>query len=160
MDENEEAMARIQMAVDDWQKNQEQDEQDPVLGSSNANPSAHWQLGSADPRVTTVRMEAGHQRNPLFRDFNLKLREYLARHHPSHFVRPDQDIQARATQSLPRKKLKLICSHRRSSRAKFSMSTINPKLTGSMPGISSAATPASTRDLDMIPSFTKPRTTT
>ncbi|KAJ7848671.1 hypothetical protein B0H13DRAFT_1729915 [Mycena leptocephala] len=88
MDENEEAMARIQMAVDDWQKNQEQDEQDPVLGSSNANPSAHWQLGSADPRVTTVFMEAAHQRNPLFRDFNLKLREYLARHHPSHFIEP------------------------------------------------------------------------
>ncbi|KAJ6611016.1 hypothetical protein B0H10DRAFT_1810509 [Mycena sp. CBHHK59/15] len=88
MDENEEAMARIQMAVDDWHKNQEQDEQDPVLGSSNANPSAHWQLGSADPRVTTVRMEAAHPRDPLFRDFNLKLREYLARHHPSHFIEP------------------------------------------------------------------------
>ncbi|KAJ7511936.1 hypothetical protein B0H11DRAFT_2268883 [Mycena galericulata] len=93
MDENEEAMARIQMAVDDWHKNQEQDEQDPILGSSNANASVHWQLGSADPRVTTVRMEAAEQRNPLFRDFNLKLREYLAHHHPSHFVRPDQDIQ-------------------------------------------------------------------
>ncbi|KAJ7811933.1 hypothetical protein B0H13DRAFT_1666520 [Mycena leptocephala] len=82
MDENEESMARIQMEVDRWLKSQEEDEQDPVLASPSA---AHWQLGSADPRITTVRMEAIHQSNPSFRDFNLKLREYLACHHPTHF---------------------------------------------------------------------------
>ncbi|KAJ7863383.1 hypothetical protein B0H13DRAFT_2354219 [Mycena leptocephala] len=38
-------------------------------------------------------MEAVHRSDPSFRDFNLKLREYLACHHPSHFVHPDQDIQ-------------------------------------------------------------------
>ncbi|KAJ7817727.1 hypothetical protein B0H13DRAFT_1662465 [Mycena leptocephala] len=97
MDENEETMARIQMEVDKWLKSQEEDEQDPVLVSSNA---AHWQLGSADPRITTVRMEAVHRSDPSFRDFNLKLREYLAYHHPSHFVRPDQDIQIESCKVL------------------------------------------------------------
>jgi hypothetical protein len=101
MDENEETMARIQMVVDQWRKSQEEDEEDPVLVSSNANSHAHWQLGSADPRITIVRMEAVHQRNPAFRDFNLKLREYLARHYPSHFVRPDQDIHVCAPQLFP-----------------------------------------------------------
>ncbi|KAJ6475131.1 hypothetical protein C8R47DRAFT_1293744 [Mycena vitilis] len=96
MDENEEALARIQMAVDDWHKTQEQDEQDPVLESSNANPSAHWQLGSADPRVTTVRMETTHQGKPLFRDFNLKLRHTalpLAIHRHAIFVTHDKPTE-------------------------------------------------------------------
>ncbi|KAJ7472475.1 hypothetical protein FB451DRAFT_1469161 [Mycena latifolia] len=93
MDENEETMARIQMAVDGWLKSQEEDEQDPVLGPSNIESPAHWKLGSADPQITTVRLGAVGQSNPSFRDFNLMLREYLARHHPSHVVHPDQDIQ-------------------------------------------------------------------
>ncbi|KAJ7603425.1 hypothetical protein B0H17DRAFT_1189832 [Mycena rosella] len=86
MDENEETMARIQMAVDGWLKSQEEDEKESLLGPSNSGSSAHWKLGSADPRR--------HATNTIrHREFNLKLREYLARYHPSHFVRPDQDIQ-------------------------------------------------------------------
>ncbi|KAJ7794116.1 hypothetical protein B0H14DRAFT_2392800 [Mycena olivaceomarginata] len=92
MDENEETMARIQMAVDGWLKSQQEEEKEQILGPSNTASSPHWKLGSADPRITTVCIEARNQSNPSFREFNLKLREYLARHHPSHFVRPDQDI--------------------------------------------------------------------
>ncbi|KAJ7082070.1 hypothetical protein B0H15DRAFT_785946 [Mycena belliarum] len=91
MDENEETMACIQMTVDRWRESQVTAEDGPVLAPSKSN--SHWRLGSADPRLTTVRMEAQNQHNPTFRDFNLKVREYLARHHPAHFVRPDQDIQ-------------------------------------------------------------------
>ncbi|KAJ7642628.1 hypothetical protein DFH06DRAFT_1097369 [Mycena polygramma] len=100
MDENEETMARIQMAVDDWHKSQEQDEKDPILKPSTTQSSVHWRLGSAERRVTTVRMEAANGSNPVFRDFNWRLREYLAQHHPSHFVRPDQDIQVEACKVL------------------------------------------------------------
>ncbi|KAJ6534560.1 hypothetical protein B0H10DRAFT_1935182 [Mycena sp. CBHHK59/15] len=82
MDENEETMARMQMAVDEWSKSREEDEKDQVLGPSNIESPGHWQLGSADSRITTVRMEAANCSNPAFRDFNLKLREYLAGHHP------------------------------------------------------------------------------
>ncbi|KAJ7430606.1 hypothetical protein B0H11DRAFT_1942758 [Mycena galericulata] len=77
MDENEETMARIQMAVDEWLKSQEENEKESVLGPSNSASSApsHWKLGSADPRVTTVRIEAHNQHNPSFRAFNSMLRE-------------------------------------------------------------------------------------
>lgn len=97
MDENEETMARIQMAVDEWLKSREEDEKDQVLGPSNAESPAHWKLGSADPRITSVRIEAKNQSNPSFRHFNQKLREYLARHYPAYVVRPDQDIQVCST---------------------------------------------------------------
>ncbi|KAJ7095549.1 hypothetical protein C8R44DRAFT_644930 [Mycena epipterygia] len=100
MDENEETMARIQMAVDEWLESREEDEKDQVLGPSNAGSPAHWKLGSADPRVTSVRIEAKNQINSSFRDFNQKLREYLARHHPAYVVRPDQDIQIEACKVL------------------------------------------------------------
>ncbi|KAJ7430437.1 hypothetical protein FB451DRAFT_1068346 [Mycena latifolia] len=93
MDENEETMARIQMAVNEWLKSQEEDENDPILGASNPESPSPWKLGSADPRITTIRLEALKQQDPSFRDINSRLREYLARHHPSYFVRPDQDIQ-------------------------------------------------------------------
>ncbi|KAJ7745564.1 hypothetical protein DFH07DRAFT_748846 [Mycena maculata] len=79
MDENEETMARIQMAVNEWFKSREDDEKDQVLGPSNAESPAHWKLGSADPRIMSVRMEAKNQSNPSFRDFNQKLRECVRR---------------------------------------------------------------------------------
>ncbi|KAJ7809723.1 hypothetical protein B0H14DRAFT_2607877 [Mycena olivaceomarginata] len=92
MDENEETMARIQMTVNGWLKSQQEEEKEQILEPSNTASSPHWKLGLADPRITTVCIEARNQSNPSFREFNLKLREYLARHHPSHFVCPDQDI--------------------------------------------------------------------
>ncbi|KAJ7093808.1 hypothetical protein C8R44DRAFT_989899 [Mycena epipterygia] len=82
MDENEETMARIQMAVDEWLESREEDEKE------------------TDPRVTSVRIEAKNQINSTFRDFNQKLREYLARHHLAYVVRPDQDIQIEACKVL------------------------------------------------------------
>ncbi|KAJ7842906.1 hypothetical protein B0H13DRAFT_1909633 [Mycena leptocephala] len=132
MDENEETMARIQMAVDQWRKSQEEDEEDPVLMSSNANSHAHWQLGSADPRITTVRMEAVHQRNPAFP--RLQFESFvgnLARHYPSHFVRPDQDIHIESCKVL--------------------YVDYQSKVDWKLARISFAATPASTHDPDMIP---------
>ncbi|KAJ6627809.1 hypothetical protein B0H10DRAFT_2429041 [Mycena sp. CBHHK59/15] len=140
MDENEETVACMQMAVDNWFKCREEDEKDQVLGPSNIESPGHWQLGSADSRITTVRMEAANCSNPAFCDFNLKLREYLARHHPSRFVHPDQDIQIEPCKVL--------------------YVDYQSKVNWKLARISSAATPASTRALNMTPSSTKARMTT
>jgi L-ribulose-5-phosphate 3-epimerase UlaE len=90
MDENEETMARLDMKVNEWQKSQEADEADPVLPAHTA--TAHWRLGSADARISSIRLETLYRSNPLFRDFNMRLREYLADHHPKHPVYDDQNI--------------------------------------------------------------------
>jgi hypothetical protein len=91
MDENEETMARLDMKVNEWQKSQEADEADPVLPAHSA--TAHWRLGSADARMSSILLETLYRSNPLFRDFNMRLREYLADHHPKHPVYDDQNIQ-------------------------------------------------------------------
>ena len=91
MDENEETMARLDMIVNEWRKSQEEDENDPILPPPTRN--AHWRLGSADAQMSSIRIETLNRTDPLFRDFNMRLREYLANHHPNHPVCIEQDIQ-------------------------------------------------------------------
>lgn len=91
MDENEETMARLDMKVNEWQNSQEEDEADPVLPSDAA--TAHWKLGSADARMSSIRIETLNRSNLLYRDFNMRPREYLANYHPNHPVLDDQNIQ-------------------------------------------------------------------
>ncbi|KAJ6601689.1 hypothetical protein DFH09DRAFT_1480656, partial [Mycena vulgaris] len=57
---------------------------------------AHWKLGSPDRTVSVHRIEAEKRGTPVFRNFNARLREYIARHHPSHSVRLEQEIKVRA----------------------------------------------------------------
>ncbi|KAJ7214959.1 hypothetical protein GGX14DRAFT_359868, partial [Mycena pura] len=97
MDENEETMARLDMLVEMWQKSQAEAEADAErdkdstlsLGSESR---GRWQLGSPEPRMTTVRFEATNRDNPACRDFNMRLREYLARYQPRHPVDLETDI--------------------------------------------------------------------
>ncbi|KAJ7112812.1 hypothetical protein C8R43DRAFT_1078728 [Mycena crocata] len=91
MDENEETMARLDMKVNEWRTSQEEDETDPILPSHAA--TAHWRLGSSDVRMSSIRIETLHRSDSLYRDFNLRLREYLASHHSTHPVHNEQDIQ-------------------------------------------------------------------
>ncbi|KAJ7215380.1 hypothetical protein GGX14DRAFT_608176 [Mycena pura] len=93
MDENEETMARLDMKVDEWRKSQEDDEKDPVLPHA---VTSHWKLGSADARMTSTRVETVNRSNSLYRDFNMRLREYLAEYHPNHPVHEDQNIEVGA----------------------------------------------------------------
>ncbi|KAJ7312982.1 hypothetical protein DFH08DRAFT_791258 [Mycena albidolilacea] len=90
MDENEETIARLDMRVNEWQKSQEADELDPVL-SAHA-PTAHWRLGSPDPRTTSIRLETLHRGKPLYRNFNMHLREYLALSHPNYLVTDEENV--------------------------------------------------------------------
>ncbi|KAJ7775941.1 hypothetical protein DFH07DRAFT_766883 [Mycena maculata] len=91
MDENEETMARLDMKVNEWQKSQEEDETEPVLPPHTA--QAHWRLGSTDAQMTSTRIETINRSNSLYRDFNMRLREYLAEHHLNHPVCDDENIQ-------------------------------------------------------------------
>ncbi|KAJ6485311.1 hypothetical protein C8R47DRAFT_1016572 [Mycena vitilis] len=94
-DENEEAMARIKMAVDEWRKSQDDpdvDDSERELITQSA-PGAHWSLGSPDRVVSIHRLERENDQNPAFRNFNMRLREYIAGHHPSHAVRLEQEIK-------------------------------------------------------------------
>ncbi|KAJ7263308.1 hypothetical protein C8J57DRAFT_1070690 [Mycena rebaudengoi] len=78
-DENEEAMARIKMAVDEWLKNQEDsdivDSERELMAQSVS--TAHWSLGSPDRHVSVHRIETEKRGNPSFRNFNMRLREYI-----------------------------------------------------------------------------------
>ncbi|KAJ7300590.1 hypothetical protein DFH08DRAFT_828328 [Mycena albidolilacea] len=67
--------------VNEWQKSQEEDEKDVIL-LSHAH-TAHWRLGSADARMSSIRIETLNRSKPLYRDFNMCLREYLVSHHPT-----------------------------------------------------------------------------
>ncbi|KAJ7786896.1 hypothetical protein B0H14DRAFT_2630011 [Mycena olivaceomarginata] len=91
MDENEETMARLDMIVNEWRQSQEDDETSPVLSCHTA--TDHWQLGSADAQMSSIHLETLYRDNTLFRDFNARLREYLASCHPKHPVYDDKNIQ-------------------------------------------------------------------
>ncbi|KAJ7115714.1 hypothetical protein C8R44DRAFT_709074 [Mycena epipterygia] len=85
-DEREEAMARIKMAIDEWRQSQtdtdlEESELATIPGTSAS--SGHWKLGSPAPLVSVHRLEAERTNDPVFRDFNMRLREYIAHYHPT-----------------------------------------------------------------------------
>ncbi|KAJ7220703.1 hypothetical protein GGX14DRAFT_559495 [Mycena pura] len=95
-DEREEAMARVQMALNEWRQSQKdsdlgQDEQ-TLLPTS----AGHWKLGSPTRRVSAHRLEAERASDPAFCNFNIRLREYIAQCHAAHQVRLEQKIEARS----------------------------------------------------------------
>ncbi|KAJ6612956.1 hypothetical protein B0H10DRAFT_1951857 [Mycena sp. CBHHK59/15] len=55
--------------------------------------SGHWRLGSPVPRVPPPRLEAERKNDTAFCGFTMRLREYIAQHHPAHQVRLEQLIQ-------------------------------------------------------------------
>jgi hypothetical protein len=93
LDENEETMARLDMQVELWHRSQEEDSDLNLIPSSDPDGANHWKLGSADPRITPHRLEMKHTSNRSFRNFDMRLREYLAYHHPAFSVRPEDNIE-------------------------------------------------------------------
>ncbi|KAK7029233.1 hypothetical protein R3P38DRAFT_2516976, partial [Favolaschia claudopus] len=83
IDENEEAMARLDMQVTAWKKSQEE-AGDELVPSPEPQSTAHWSLGAPGKRTSPMSLESKEKNNKLFRDFNMNLRQYLAHHHPSH----------------------------------------------------------------------------
>ncbi|KAJ6551138.1 hypothetical protein B0H19DRAFT_1263828 [Mycena capillaripes] len=95
LDESEETMARLDMQVETWRRSQAENENDKLdlISPADSNLSAHWTLGSPNSRVSPRQLEWTEEHNPLFRNFSQRLREYLALHHPSQMVHPDEDIE-------------------------------------------------------------------
>ncbi|KAJ7306232.1 hypothetical protein DFH08DRAFT_720893 [Mycena albidolilacea] len=94
---SKEAMARVQMAIDEWRLCQQdtelEDNERTVIPVASETSSVHWTLGSPAPHVSPHRLESELSNDPAFRDFNVRLREYIARHHPMHQIRLEQQIQ-------------------------------------------------------------------
>ncbi|KAJ7062531.1 hypothetical protein C8F01DRAFT_1281311 [Mycena amicta] len=83
---------------DDWRRSQKAVELDEgeqtIIPASNATTSGHWRLGSPIRGVSPQRVEAERADDPAFRNFNMCLREYIARHHPAQQVRLEEHIEA------------------------------------------------------------------
>ncbi|KAJ6509636.1 hypothetical protein DFH09DRAFT_942461 [Mycena vulgaris] len=86
-DEREEAMARVKMAIDEWRRCQQdadlEDHERIILPVAKERSSGHWKLGSPVRRVSAHGLEAENQGDLAFRNFNMRLREYIAQYHPA-----------------------------------------------------------------------------
>jgi hypothetical protein len=94
LDENEESMARLKMAIDEWRQSQTEIEELDLIDSAH-DSAAHWKLGSQESRVSPHSLETSMASSPAFRSFNMRLREYLAHHHPSHAVQFEDEIKVK-----------------------------------------------------------------
>ncbi|KAJ7351299.1 hypothetical protein DFH08DRAFT_806026 [Mycena albidolilacea] len=91
-DENDEAMARIKMAVDEWEQSQE--------NLKLTHLSCPLDTGISGPKRLSASRRGEKHGNPIFRNFNTWLREYIALHHPSHSVRLEQEIKIEACKAV------------------------------------------------------------
>jgi hypothetical protein len=124
-------MARVKMAVDEWRRYQKdidlEDSERIVIPVASGMFSGHWRLGSPVPCVSPHRLEAERKNDPAFRDFNMRLREYIAQHHPAHQVRLEQQIQVSSFSLILA--VQLFSSFRLNS-ARLSTWSTSPKSTG------------------------------
>ncbi|KAK6974163.1 hypothetical protein R3P38DRAFT_2584544, partial [Favolaschia claudopus] len=114
IEENEEAIVRLDMQVAMWQKSQE-DAGDDLIPPPAPESFVHWSLGAPERRLSPMSFESKQRNNPLFR--NLNLRQYLARHHTAHPLRMEQDFEVHLLPLYSNRRLTQIP---RSCRAKSS----------------------------------------
>ncbi|KAK7001214.1 hypothetical protein R3P38DRAFT_3405317 [Favolaschia claudopus] len=79
IDENEEAMARLDMQVAMWQQSQE-DAGDDLIAPPTPQSFVHWSLGAAERRISPM--------------------QYLAHHHSAHPLRMEQDLEIMPCKAL------------------------------------------------------------
>jgi hypothetical protein len=99
LDENEETMARLKMAVDEWRRGQVEVVELDLISSATLDSGAHWTLGAPDSQISSHGLESSKTGDAAFRNFNLRLREYLAHHHPLHAVRFEDEIKVNSVMS-------------------------------------------------------------
>ncbi|KAK6972070.1 hypothetical protein R3P38DRAFT_3336150 [Favolaschia claudopus] len=90
IDENEEAMARLDMQV-------------AIRPDSTSSAPVIRSLVAGVPRkgvFSPISLESKQGNNPLFRNFNMNLRQYLARHHPAYPLRMEQDFEIMPCKAL------------------------------------------------------------
>ncbi|KAK7016055.1 hypothetical protein R3P38DRAFT_3321527 [Favolaschia claudopus] len=82
-----------------WQQSQE-DAGDDLIAPPTPQSFVHWSLGAAERRISPMSLESKQGNNPLFRNFNMNLRQYLAHHHPAHPLRMKQDLEIMPCKAL------------------------------------------------------------
>ncbi|GJE89869.1 hypothetical protein PsYK624_059800 [Phanerochaete sordida] len=90
IDENQEAIARIRMTVDSYDKAREQlctipehdeDEEPDQEGLAGADlETMTWALGSKGPKVVATAIESRNSTDPIYRDFSRQLVSFLTEH--------------------------------------------------------------------------------
>ncbi|KAK6988973.1 hypothetical protein R3P38DRAFT_3331734 [Favolaschia claudopus] len=93
LDENEETMARLDMEVQLWKDSQALESEFEPIPAAVPNQNTHWKLGSAEKRIHPRRFELLHRGEALYRNFEMRLREYLASYHPNTPVHLEEDIE-------------------------------------------------------------------
>lgn len=85
-------MAHLDMEVDMWHASQNtlDPEENFLLPPSSS--VGHWTLGSPGARVSSHGWEL-HQKSTDFRNFDMRLREYIAHHHLGFGLRHEDDIE-------------------------------------------------------------------
>jgi hypothetical protein len=103
IDENEEAMARLDMIVADAEACENQKSEDT---DDNANDTvelagsltAHWRLSAPDNRMTSRRFETEMSRTAggeAFNGFDMALRQFLSHHYPEQVITFEEIIMVR-----------------------------------------------------------------
>ncbi|KAJ7033041.1 hypothetical protein C8F04DRAFT_958197, partial [Mycena alexandri] len=101
IDENQEALARIRMAVDRYDDRRKEDEQEDDMeldetASPGKLPSASWRFGSPERLVNSKSFEQSLELAGFrVHDFDLMLRDFIAEHYPADQVTYEECIQIR-----------------------------------------------------------------
>ncbi|KAF8523994.1 hypothetical protein JB92DRAFT_2827152 [Gautieria morchelliformis] len=83
IDENQEAIARIRMAIDAYEKelkdrNAEAEEEKKAQHNTQAaQPQGHWKLGSPEKHTTSMKLEESNKGNMVFQNFHKNLLGFL-----------------------------------------------------------------------------------
>ncbi|KAJ7797629.1 hypothetical protein B0H14DRAFT_2389551 [Mycena olivaceomarginata] len=100
LDENEETMAHLDMEVAMWLRSQNAVDPEENLLPPPSVASGHWTLGSPERRLSSHRCEFLRDNNTEFRNFDMRLREYIARYHPAFGLRREDDIEIEPCKTL------------------------------------------------------------
>ncbi|KAJ7077335.1 hypothetical protein C8R44DRAFT_896304 [Mycena epipterygia] len=99
-DETQEAIARIRMAIDNYDKSQrEAEENDEELDETPVDPqdTAHWAFGAPVPgRLMNSKALAELNRDsPAFENFDFRLREFISETFPEEYIKYEDTIMIR-----------------------------------------------------------------
>lgn len=104
IDENEEAMARLDMLVADYEIRGKQKLEDSEDHADNTvepagSPTAHWRFSAPNSSVNSRRFETEMSRGEggeAFDGFDIALREFLAIHHPERVIAFEDTVMVRS----------------------------------------------------------------
>ncbi|KAJ7791390.1 hypothetical protein B0H14DRAFT_2395645, partial [Mycena olivaceomarginata] len=108
IDENEEAMARLDMLVADYEIREKQKLEDSEDHADNTvepagSPTAHWRFSAPNSSVNSRRFETEMSRGEggeAFDGFDIALREFLAIHHPERVIAFEDTVMVQSFRAV------------------------------------------------------------